>query len=864
MMMIASLRRCGRKLRRADVLFWNTQKVDLFRCSIYESNGKPLDGVSFGSITQWLQKNVSRANSLRSVPEICFYGDKSWNDEYRWIERDHAAAISILKEEGIQFTSWMKTSGCSKLAKKLYDDVLSSLPKCVTTLPEKVGDHYYYVRQTCDRPLPCYLRYKPEKNLQRQSSIRVNDERAIPLLDVNELSKQLGVQDLEIGQMKLSFCGNYLAFTATVPGESEDVFSCFVKHVVSGITVQQNALSGIVSVEWAADAPNLSENEPTNHEALSRVLPTLLATFPDELGRPYRVVAAQPHLQGKTNVDVNNDIHLTVETIFEESDPRYFVELQRTKDWKYLIINCNSKRSSEVHVVPAKDPFGEMVCVQRRKNGLEYVIEHHFGNFFILSNHHAIGDDENVLGWSDVSKPADISGSRGSAGEYGLYKVSIRNTEFGLDKWETVLKPELKICRDDLDVFRNALVVYERHQGLPRQRIIPMSLGEGCNDERHQGSDVPKAWKESEIHMEKSYFISLPDWAYCVEPGANADFNSKSIRLDLSSPICMDVSMDWDLAQQQLREPFRLPDLQSSDVEFNKSSDTMKEMKLNEKEKHENNSNISFKERLICIREHIIDKEDKTLKIPLTICHGPNIHNNHHAPPCLIMVYGAYGHNLPVNFCPERLPLLYQGWVLCFVHARGGGELGRQWHAQGRGKYKSNSAKDVITAIEYLVSKGYANPGKIAIESSSAGAIAACGAINAHPDVFGAALLESPFLDMVGTLTRPELPLTIHEYDEWGDPANPTDFEQIMSVCPYSNIRSSQKYPPMLITCNAQDSRVPFTGALKYAARVRMSSPKHNQVNIFADAYIGHMPNDRERCHVKSVQYAWLLKYCVN
>lgn len=128
--------------------------------------------------------------------------------------------------------------------------------------------------------------------------------------------------------------------------------------------------------------------------------------------------------------------------------------------------------------------------------------------------------------------------------------------------------------------------------------------------------------------------------------------------------------------------------------------------------------------------------------------------------PCLLLVYGAYGHSLPADWDPSRLPLLSRGWVLALAHVRGGGELGRGWHAAGRGVRKRVSASDLGACLDALVAAGLASPGRVALEAASAGALAAGGLLAARPSDVAAALLEVPFLDLLTTMCLPELPLT--------------------------------------------------------------------------------------------------------
>lgn len=163
-------------------------------------------------------------------------------------------------------------------------------------------------------------------------------------------------------------------------------------------------------------------------------------------------------------------------------------------------------------------------------------------------------------------------------------------------------------------------------------------------------------------------------------------------------------------------------------------------------------------------------------------------------------------------------------------------------------------------------SAGYSSKGKFALEGSSAGGVAAGAVLNRHPSFFAAALLESPFVDVLSTLCDPTLPLTQHEYDEFGHPGSAEGVRHLHSICPYQGIVPGQMYPPVLVTCSQSDHRVPSWGPLKYAARLRAAQggvgggAAAGRVLVLPDAHEGHLAGDRERYDVKAAQYAFVLK----
>ena len=836
-----------------------------------------------------------------------YNNDMPWHDAYKWIDDDADRALQLLQEEGAAFRRWARKSGCAEDAKALHQEIRACLPDSVTTPPETVGAFEYFVQQTKEAPLPCYMRRKREITNTMSSKHRSpSSQEEEVVLDVNALSTTLNADDIDVGQLKISRCHRYLAFTVNV-SEEEDVFACFVRDIATGEMAEQPAFGGVLSVEWAADGVNQAERSDASHdtnkdgEDSSRneknsvgtgALPTLLATIPDALGRPYRVVAGPVRLEEVFSSHNWACATAELRILFEERDPRYFVELQRSKDWEYILVNSHSKRGSEVHVVRASAPLGGARCVQPRCDGLEYFVEHHSGHLLIMSNRGVSLQDvdriqrESMAGDDAGNLLVKAEEEESFAGEYKLFVTDVTDVSLGKTAWKEIIPARDGVCLEDLDVFRSALVLHERDAGRPQRRVIPVDFcgihatHEKDNPGDDHSNDINSNSKSTEMddhnktkveamfrmHAERAYVLPFPKWALSLDSGANADFYSDIIRTELSSPIHADVSTDWDLKRRVFTRCVD-PNVSVASAADRPAAGDLRELLSDVTSFGDDETTVQDQDGLSCTTEWVKSNWDGgCVSVPVTICQrSPSKKHGTKTPaPCLMIVYAAYGHNVPLHFHPERLPLLRRGWMLCFVHARGGGELGRRWHALGRGKLKPNSARDVLAVCRYLVSKGYTSCGRIAIETASAGAIAACGAVTTMPSFFGAAILESPFVDVLGTLTRPELPLSVHEYDEWGDPSTPDGFEHIQTICPYSNIVEDQKYPPLLITASATDARVPFSGPLKFAAKVRAASPGSNIVDVMADAHAGHLPGDRERHHIKSLEYAWLLKRFAN
>ncbi|XP_078505803.1 prolyl endopeptidase-like isoform X2 [Lissotriton helveticus] len=256
--------------------------------------------------------------------------------------------------------------------------------------------------------------------------------------------------------------------------------------------------------------------------------------------------------------------------------------------------------------------------------------------------------------------------------------------------------------------------------------------------------------------------------------------------------------------------------------------------------------------------------------VPITVFHKPcqKLKNS----PLLVHVYGAYGIDLSMDFKPERLLLLEDGWILAYCHVRGGGELGNRWHVEGRLENKRTGLDDLKACIAQLHQLGYSEPGLTALTAASAGGVLAGALCNDYPDLLRAVVLQAPFLDVFNTMLDANLPLTLEEQEEWGNPLSSEKFmEYIKSYCPYQNIKP-QNYPSVLITVNENDQRIPLIGLLRYVIRLRQAVTDYvvsnkegiRASNIVLDIQPGgshcNSPSWEDSLNEVAEQYAFLYK----
>ncbi|XP_068565515.1 prolyl endopeptidase-like isoform X1 [Cebidichthys violaceus] len=217
--------------------------------------------------------------------------------------------------------------------------------------------------------------------------------------------------------------------------------------------------------------------------------------------------------------------------------------------------------------------------------------------------------------------------------------------------------------------------------------------------------------------------------------------------------------------------------------------------------------------------------QDGTL-VPVTLFHSKPVESLRQAP-LLLHVYGAYGSDLNMEFCPEKRLLLEQGWTLAYCHIRGGGERGLFWQRQARVEGKQRGVEDLQACLHHLFSVGVSSPSLAALTACSAGAVPVGALCNRHPRLVRAVTLQAPFLDVLGTMEDPSLPLTLEDREEWGNPVgNPKHRLTISSYCPLHNI-TPQCYPSILLTAYSGDRRVPLAGVLRYTEQLKNAIHTH-------------------------------------
>nr|XP_018685178.1 PREDICTED: uncharacterized protein LOC103996239 isoform X3 [Musa acuminata subsp. malaccensis] len=419
---------------------------------------------------------------------------------------------------------------------------------------------------------------------------------------------------------------------------------------------------------------------------------------------------------------------------------------------------------------------------------------------------------------------------------------------------EVIVLPGQDISFQDMDIFHRHLVLSIQQKGLPLfcSIDIPMSVN----------SEQPM-----ELENLNPWFFPVPSCLCSIVAGSNHDFMSSIYRVVISSPVMPDIIADYDMGKRAFtilhqEEVVGLTEKGESDsygVAFPFNFTITNSKKDESLEDGQQQSWTDLSEAFSCERIEVVSHDG--FMVPLTIvCSQKAKHTNQ--SPGLLHGYGAYGEVLDKSWCSDHISLLSRGWVLAYADVRGGGGEG-SLHQSGTQACKMNSIYDFTACGMYLVNEGFVHKNKLAAIGCSAGGLLVAAAINIYQSLFSAVILKVPFLDICNTMLNPCLPLTILDYDEFGDPRNQADFEIIHHYSPYDNITQGC-YPSVLVTASFDDSRVGVWEAAKWVAQVREKTcPTCSQsVILKTNMSGGHFGEGGRYIHCEDVafEYAFLIK----
>jgi oligopeptidase B len=379
----------------------------------------------------------------------------------------------------------------------------------------------------------------------------------------------------------------------------------------------------------------------------------------------------------------------------------------------------------------------------------------------------------------------------------------------GRENWHELIPHREDVMLEELDLFESFAVVVERSNGLPHLRLRFFD---------HQGA-----------FSGPSPEIAFPEPTYSAHPHTNREFVTDTFRYGYQSLVSPSSVYEYDVRTGQ--------------------STLLKELEI-----------PGGFDRALYRSERVFATAPDGARIPISLVYR-NDKKGEGTNPLYIYGYGSYGYSLPVGFNSNRLSLLDRGFVLAYAHIRGGGDMGKPWHDAGRLRNKMNTFTDFIAVTEYLTGHGYGDPHRVAMEGGSAGGLLTGAVANLRPDLYRAVLSHVPFVDVMNTMLDPTLPLTIGEYEEWGDPNQPDAFAYMLQYSPYDNLER-KAYPAMLVKTSLHDSQVMYWEPAKYVAKLRTLKTDDNLLLLETNMRAGHGGASGRYDYLKEIalDYAFLLQ----
>ncbi|MGV3636941.1 MAG: S9 family peptidase [Flavobacteriales bacterium] len=467
----------------------------------------------------------------------------------------------------------------------------------------------------------------------------------------------------------------------------------------------------------------------------------------DETLRSYRIYR---HILGTNEAE---DV-----VVYEEKDPAFSCDVYRSRSDRFVMITTESTTSSEHLLLPVEEPMGTFRVFLPREEDHEHSVIHvpgSPGKWYVVTNWKALNFRLMECGEGETADKR---------------------------KWKEVVPHREEVLLEDVDAFRDHLVLSERREGLTH--LVVRRLSDGRQHE-----------------------IAFHDPAYVCYSGTNPEWDTDKLRYgytSLTTPSSvyehdLNAATDTLLKQQEVVGAFAAQDYVS--------------------------------ERL-----WVPARDGEKVPVSIVYRKGTRIDGT---SPLLLYGYGSYGVTIDPMFSSARLSLLDRGFVFAIAHIRGGEDLGREWYETGKMEHKMNTFTDFIDCADHLVEQGYADPKRLFAWGGSAGGLLMGAVVNMRPDLWNGVIADVPFVDVVTTMLDESIPLTTGEFEEWGDPKEKEAYERMLSYSPYDNVRD-QAYPAMLVGTGFHDSQVQYWEPAKWVQRLREHQRGEAPILLHVNMEAGH------------------------
>ena len=451
----------------------------------------------------------------------------------------------------------------------------------------------------------------------------------------------------------------------------------------------------------------------------------------------------------------HNIISNQSELVYEEKDDTFSVYVMDSKSEDYIFISSYSSLTTEFQYIKSNEPSDKFKYIQKRQRGLEYSISHFGDYFYIFTN----ADD---------------------ALNYKIMRTPVSSTE--RSNWVDFVPHRPSVLLEDLDIFRDYMVLTERENGLSRIRI--------------------QSWDGS-----KDAYLPILGETYTLYTSTNLDFNTSKLRYAFNSLTNPSSVLEYDM--------------ETGDII------TLKEQEV-----------LGSFDKSDYISKRLWASASDGVKVPISIVRHKDTQLNSETP-ILQYAYGSYGSTIDPNFSTTRLSLLNRGFAFAIAHVRGGEYMGRNWYEDGKLFNKKNTFSDFISCSKFLIEQGYTSLDHLYAYGGSAGGLLMGVILNDAPEIYNGVISAVPFVDVMTTMLDETIPLTTSEYDEWGNPNDKDYYSYMKSYSPYDNVKA-QDYPNLLVTSGFHDSQVQYWEPAKWVARLRELKTNKKQLYLNTDMEAGH------------------------
>ncbi len=382
-----------------------------------------------------------------------------------------------------------------------------------------------------------------------------------------------------------------------------------------------------------------------------------------------------------------------------------------------------------------------------------------------------------------------------NAKNFKVMDVAIEKPE--KSNWHEFIAHSDSVKIEGIDAFKTYLAVYERSGGLQKIKII-------------------------NLDNNKEFHIEFPDPAYSIYQAQNPNYDTNLLRFRYSSLVTPISTYDYDMSGQKLEL-----------------------VKQNEVKGYDQ---AQYK------MERVFATASDGIKVPIALVYKKDLFRGDGSNPAMLEGYGAYGISSDPYFSSSALSLINRGFVYAIAQIRGGEEMGRWWYDQGKLMNKKNTFTDFISCAEHLIREKYTSSNHLAIVGGSAGGLLIGAVTTMRPDLFKVVIAQVPFVDILNTMLDPSIPLTVTEYEEWGNPHDSAAYFYIKSYSPYDNTRETA-YPAMLVTGGLNDPRVGYWEPTKWVAKMRALKTDKNDLLLKINMGEGHFGVSGRYAELKDIAF---------